>query len=371
MAKHRYWRLFMADSYFPDNSANPGGVYANMQVQLARVMFRETLDKLPLDRQMVLDGSYCPGVATASSTGNPAGNSNNKVSVNYLFGSTAQMGNFGGDYTELGNENPTYMWNSAVGAFSTPYSGVTNQWVQYDYTSNSAYWQDINVITLVSPNDAVTPRQSLANWRLPKNCKVQWSDNGTTWTDHFSFVFQQLLQGVHQTFYHPSIAPRTNVRKEWTVQMNIPLQYVQTNQAGDGQVGIWLKGATSAVDGVVSNTVKGTSTSPIFRYHLDKYVGKTTNGSTGFLPGSTGTKMVITSEADIPLEYISMPRIWVINNNPSFPNMTWPRPTNTISVLISNNLEGITASYQVDWGAVDWDGRIFMAYQRAPVLMAN
>jgi hypothetical protein len=85
-------------------------------------------------------------------------------------------------------------------------SGPTNQWIGYHF-AGPVDVQEVLITLADGGTNALT--------RHPKNCSVDWSDDGSSWTTAFSFVNNAPLLGGQRVF--PESSPAAGYHRYWRV----------------------------------------------------------------------------------------------------------------------------------------------------------
>jgi len=102
-----------------------------------------------------------------------------------------------------GNEFSKAFDGTATAWFAN--SAPTNQWVGYQFSSNVAA-TGVRLTMATSGTNFLT--------RMPKNCKLEYSDDGSSWTTVYSFVNMSLSGSVQTT---PETPPASGYHKLWRV----------------------------------------------------------------------------------------------------------------------------------------------------------
>lgn len=126
-------------------------------------------------------------------------------------------------------------------------SGPANQWVGYNFPSAKPV-ERVRVTTMSSGTNFLT--------RMPKNCKLQYSDNGSSWSDAFNFFSVNVSGGV-QTFPE---TPAAGYHKFWRI-------FVLTNASTSTQIDeIELRATSGGADqtAVLTSTNGGSSGRVLF-----------------------------------------------------------------------------------------------------------
>lgn len=148
---HAYWRLFVTNT-------NGGTV-----VNVGELNFKDA------------SGSTIPATGGTASASSNDGN--------------APASAFDGSLSSI--------WRATSGA---------NEWLRYQFAAPVAVAQ-IVLYTPTSGTDFIN--------RAPKDCKLQYSDDGSTWSDAFSFTNYLPVSGYGETY--PFVAPPSGYHRAWRV----------------------------------------------------------------------------------------------------------------------------------------------------------
>ncbi|WP_257556399.1 phage tail protein [Sphingobium sp. CFD-2] len=117
---------------------------------------------------------------------------------NLATGGTASVSNASsGSAANVFDENSATSWVA---------SGSTNQWAQYHFAD------PVEIVEVLLYSGNIN-----GIGRLPRDCKVQYSDDGSSWTDAFTFTWDAPLYGNSRLFPQPAYA--TGYARAWRINV--------------------------------------------------------------------------------------------------------------------------------------------------------
>lgn len=131
---------------------------------------------------------------------------------------------FGNEATKAFDNNNATAWG---------YNVNNNQWIGYQFTSPVMVQQ---ILLRVGQAGDAAP-----TLRAPKNCKVEYSDDGVAWAESFSFVH---MPNVDYDFLYPASSPASGYHRCWRI-------YCSDNNGDGTWIGLQeveLRATASAAD---------------------------------------------------------------------------------------------------------------------------